>query len=111
MDQQAEDASENTNITPEELQRILDRASAEDVPTLVTLLQLTSQVLATQEEAIKLYGSLIVKMHDVQDTHTEILSTLNDRDYAVREALYFLREFRERERQTQGRQQPNINRT
>jgi hypothetical protein len=102
MDYQAEDAGEVTNITPEELQRILDRASAEDVPTLVTALRHTYQVLESHRVALNLYESLIEKLSDIHTHRAEILKVLHDRDYAVWEAVHFIREFRNKEQKAQG---------
>lgn len=109
MDRQDEDADEGININPEELQRILDRASAEDVPVLVTALKNAYDVLEAHRVAIKLYDTLLDKMRAVHSARIELLQNLRARDYAIWEALKFIKEFRERERQTQGTQQPKTN--
>lgn len=101
MDQQAEDADEGININPEELQRILDRASAEDIPVLVTTLKLVYNVLEAHRMAIKLYDTLFDKMRDVQTARIELLQNLRDRDYAIWEALKFIKEFRKQEQSSQ----------
>jgi hypothetical protein len=107
--QDEEDAGEVLIINPDELQRILDRASVEDVPVLVTALKHAYAMLEAHRVAIELYDTLLNKMDDINSTRIELLKTLNERDYAVWEAVHFLREFRERERQTQGTQQPKTN--
>lgn len=97
MDNQDADSGEVLIINPDELQRILDRASVEDVPVLVTALKHAYEVLEAHRVAIELYDTLLDKMRDVHNARTELLENLRDRDYAIWEAVKFAREFRARE--------------
>lgn len=101
MDNQDEDAREVLIINPDELQRILDRASVEDVPVLVTALKHAYDVLEAHRVAIELYDTLLDKMRDVHDARTELLQNLRDRDYAIWEAIKFAKEFRKQEQSSQ----------
>jgi transcription elongation factor GreA-like protein len=98
MDNQDESAGEVLIINPEELQIILDRASVEDVPLLVTALKHAYKLLEAHRLAIELYDALLDKMDEVHSARLELLQNLRDRDNAVWEALNFLKEFRARER-------------
>lgn len=97
MANQKEEADEVLIINPDELQRILDRASAEDVPVLVTALKHAYDVIEAHRVALELYDTLLDKMHDVHGARIELLQNLRDRDYAIWEAVKFAKEFRARE--------------
>lgn len=94
--QEEEEADEVLIINPDELQRILDRASVEDVPVLVTALKHAYDVLEAHRVALQLYETLLDKMLAVHGARIELLQNLRDRDYAIWEAVKFAKEFRAR---------------
>ncbi len=81
-------------IQPEQLERIRERASADDVPTLITALQHAYKVLDAQGDVVKAYEEHRNKCHEFYRTRASLMEAIVNRDDAMREALEFERQLR-----------------